>query len=88
MRYPNTPTTQHPNIPTPQHPNTPINTPTPQLQLIVNYQAVFEFKGARTIPEPFATVVRIASILTLDALAVFRMDCVVADTNYYTKVSG
>lgn len=56
------------------------------MQLAVNYHATFVFKNAGNLPEPFATVIRWADILSLDALAVFRMDCAVAGTNYYTKL--
>ena len=55
-------------------------------QLTVNYQSVTMFYGGKPFPEPFATVVRLSEIFTLDAFALFRFGCVAGGWNYTTKL--
>jgi len=55
-------------------------------QLAVNYQSVTMFYGGAPFPEPFATVVRLSEIFTLDAFALFRVGCVASGWNYSSKL--
>ena len=55
-------------------------------QLVVNFQTVTLFRDGAPFPEPFATIVRLSEIFTLDAFAVFRVGCVASGFNFITKL--
>ena len=39
-----------------------------------------------TLAQPFASVVRLAEIFTLDVMSLFRVDCAIGGANYYTSL--
>mmetsp|Transcript_69222 Transcript_69222/g.193662 ORF Transcript_69222/g.193662 Transcript_69222/m.193662 type:complete len:830 (+) Transcript_69222:756-3245(+) len=58
-------------------------------QLVCHIQSAVVFRGGAHFPEPFASIVRVAEVLTLDVFSVFRVSCMVTtDFNFSDKLLG